>query len=90
MPVNQCVRSSSELPRLGGNTKGHFYVWRATKGIRLGVESHTYHSASQVRMTYSICIDTTMASQHNRKITQHLFRRLGRVLHNMFIQAGVT
>ena len=89
-PVNQCVRSNSKLPRLSGSTKRHFPIKSTTRGTQLGVESHTYRCTSHVRTTCPICIDTTMASQHNHTTTQHLFRRLRRAMHNMFIQVGVT
>ena len=85
-PVNQCVRSSSKLPRLSGSTKRHFSVKSTTRGTQLGVESHTYRCTSHVRTTCPICIDTTMASQHNHTTTQHLFRRLRRALYNMMLQ----
>ena len=87
MLVNQCLRSSSKLPRLSGSIKRHFPVKSTTRGTQLGVESHTYRYTSHVRTTCPICIDTTMASQHNHTTTQHLFRRLRRALHNMMLQA---
>ena len=85
--VNQCVWSSSKLPRLSGSTKRHFPMKSVTRGTQVGVESHTYRYTSHVRTTCPICIDTTMASQHNHTTTQHLFRRLRRALHNMMLQA---
>ena len=69
MPVNQCVRSSSKLPRLGGSTKRHFPVWSTTQGTQLGVESHTYQCIANIHTICTICVDTTW---HHNITLQHI------------------
>ena len=69
MPVNQCVRSSSKLPRLGGSTKRHFPVWSTTQGTQLGVESHTYQCIASIHRICTICVETTW---HHNITLQHI------------------
>ena len=85
-PVNQCVRSSSKLPRLGGSTKRHFPVKITTKGTQLGVESHTYQCISNIHAICTICVDTTW--HHNITLWLKYSLMTHKSQHNVILQTG--
>ena len=88
MLVNQCVPSSSKLPRLDRSTKRHFPVKSTTKGTQLGVESHTYNAFHNIHTICTICVDTTW--HHNITLWLKLLLRTHKNQHSMILQTGVS